>query len=175
MSNKVYIATSLDGYITDRNNNLDWLDIIPMESQNEDDFNNFMESIDAIVMGKNTFEKVLSFDQWVYKKKVFVLSNSLTLIPKGYENKIEFIKGKASEIIKNLKAKGYKNLYIDGGKTIQSFLDENLIDEMTITTLPILLGGGIPLFKDTKNPIEFKLINTKIISDIALQSFYKKK
>lgn len=174
MSNKVYIATSLDGYITDRNDNLDWLNIVPMNEETTNEFFKFMDSIDALVMGRNTFQKVLSFNQWPYNKKVFVLSNTLQSIPKGYEDKAELINAKPSKIVDDLNIKGYKNLYIDGGKTIQSFLEEDLIDEITITTVPILLGGGCSLFSSLKKHIKFELVETKVLSSVAVQTRYKK-
>lgn len=173
MANKVYIAMSLDGYIADKNNSVEWLNILPMTEEVMDMFTNFIETIDCLVMGRNTFETVKSFEgEWPYTKKVFVVSNSMTSIPNGYENKIELIKGLPTEIVKFLGNKGYKNLYIDGGKTIQNFLKENLIDELIITTLPIVLGGGKPLFGELTSSQEFKLVNTKIISNIAVQSHY---
>lgn len=174
MSNKVYIAVSLDGYIADKNNDIEWLNTLPMTEEVMKMFTDFMDTVDCLVMGRNTFEKVKSFaGEWPYNKKVFVISNSMTSIPNGYEDKIELIKGLPSDIVSSLKERGYNNLYIDGGKTIQSFLQEGLIDEMIITTLPILLGGGKSLFGELPNSKKFKLINSKVISDIGVKNHYR--
>ena len=175
MSNKVYIAVSLDGYIADKNDSVEWLSIVPNRDENLIDFTNFMDSIDCLVMGKNTFEIVKSFGEWIYDKKVFVVSSSMTSVPDGYEDKIELISGLPSDIISSLHSRGYNDLYIDGGKTIQNFLEYDLIDEMIISIVPTLLGGGKRLFGDLKSSKEFELIGTKILSDMMVQIHYKRK
>jgi len=176
MSNKVYISTSLDGFIADKNGGIDWLSSVPMTDELVFEFNSLMEDIDALVMGRNTFEVVKGFGgQWPYNKKVFVVSNSMSVIPKEYEDKAELIKGTASEITEHLNGNGYENLYIDGGLTIQNFLKEDLIDDMVVTTIPILLGGGKSLFGELSRQKIFKIISTKIISGLVVQNHYSKK
>ncbi|AXH08916.1 diacylglycerol kinase [Malaciobacter halophilus] len=174
-SNRVYIAVSLDGYIADKNNSVKWLDIVPVNEKIENEFSNFMNSIDCVVMGKNTFNVVKNFnDKWPYNKKVFVLSSSMQSIPKGYEDKIELLNMKPLKLVNFLNNKGYKNLYIDGGKTIQNFLEYDLIDEMIISTIPILLGEGKPLFSKLTKSKLFKIIDTKIVAQFYTQTIYKK-
>lgn len=174
-SNRVYIAVSLDGYIADKNNSVKWLDIVPVNEKIENEFSNFMNSIDCVVMGKNTFNVVKNFnDKWPYNKKVFVLSSSMQSIPKGYEDKIELLNMKPLKLVNFLNNKGYKNLYIDGGKTIQNFLEDDLIDEMIISTIPILLGEGKPLFSKLTKSKLFKIIDTKIVAQFYTQTIYKK-
>lgn len=168
------VAVSLDGYIADKNGSVDWLSIVPTTDETQKDFTNFMNTVDCLVIGRNTFEVVKSFGEWIYDKKVFVVSNSMTSIPNGYEDKIELINGLPSEIVKSIHNKGYNNLYIDGGKTIQNFLEEDLIDEMIISVVPIILGGGKSLFGEMENSKEFQLIDTKVLSDKLVQSHYKK-
>lgn len=176
MSNKVYIAVSLDGYIADKNNSVDWLSMVPMDDETQKNFSNFMDTIDCLVMGRNTFEVVKSFGgEWPYNKKVFVVSNSMKSIPNGYEDKIELVKGLPTEIIKSSHSKGYNNFYIDGGKTIQNFLSEDLIDEMVISTIPILLGGGKSLFGELSESKKFEVVDTKIVSNLFTQTHYKRK
>lgn len=175
MSNRVYIATSLDGFIADKNGGIDWLDMVPMSEEVQSTFTHFMDSIDALVMGRNTFETVKSFGgEWPYSKKVFVMSHFMNSIPKGYEDKIALIQGSPAEIVEKLHKSGYKNLYIDGGITIQNFLKEGLIDELIIATIPIVLGGGKPLFGALPNPQKFKLVDTKVISNLMVQTHYRK-
>ena len=160
MTNKVYIAASLDGFIARTSGDLEWLEEIPNPNGEDFGFARFMESVDALVMGKNTFEKVLSFGgDWPYTKKVFVLSRSLKEIDSRLGGKVELLALELLDALKLVAERGYRNLYIDGGKVIQSFLEKDLIDEMTITRIPILLGQGIPLF--VPQPFEKKFVHEK--------------
>lgn len=172
-ANKIFIATSLDGYIADKKGSLDWLHAIPNSEGIDMGYSEFMASIDALVMGRNTFETVCGFDiEWPYTKPVFVLSNSLTNLPKKYSDKAFLVKGTVEKVLENIHNQGYHNLYIDGGKTIQSFLQEDLINEMIITTIPVLLGGGTPLFSELKSPLHFKCVESKIFLESVVQNRY---
>lgn len=173
MSNIVYIATSLDGYIADKNNQLDWLHDVPNPDGSDFGFAEFMARIDALVMGRNTLEMVLSFDcDWPYTKPVFVLSNTMTSVPSGYEDKVFLVKGELSAVVAELNSEGFNELYIDGGVTIQNFLKQDLIDEMIITTIPVVLGGGIPLFGDLDRPLKFKHISAQRYADCIVKNRY---
>ena len=173
MTNIVYIATSLDGYIADKNNNVDWLHSTPNPDHSDMGFHEHMDRIDALVMGRNTLDLVLNFEgDWPYKKPVFVLSHSMTEVPKGYEDKIFLKKGDINKVVEGLTNQGFKNLYIDGGVTIQNFLKSDLIDEMIITTIPILLGGGIPLFAQLETPLNFKCIKSEKLINALCQSHF---
>ena len=176
MSNIVFIATSLDGYIADKDGGLNWLHSIPNPENLDMGWDDLMDHIDALVMGRKTFQKVCSFDcDWPYSKPVFVLSNSMKSVPEGYEGKVELTNGSLTKIIEIIHQKGYKHLYIDGGVTVQSFLKEDLIDEMVITVIPILLGGGIPLFRELPKPIEFEHVKTEIFLNAMVQNHYRRK
>lgn len=173
LSNIVFIATSIDGYIADKDGGIDWLHSIPNPEGADMGFVAHFERIDALVMGRNTLDMVLSLDiEWPYSKPVFVLSNSMTSIPKDYEDKVFLVKGPLKDILKDLKGRGYENLYIDGGITIQNFLKEDLIDEMVITTIPVLLGGGSPLFGELIGPLNFKHVKTQRYADAIVQNFF---
>ena len=175
MSNIVYIATSLDGDISDKNDGLDWLDSIPNPDNNDMGFGDLMIRIDAIVMGRKTFEVVCEFDgPWPYNKPVFVLSNSLSSLPEGHEGKAELVSGSLADVLASLESRGHQDLYIDGGTTIQSFLKEDLIDEMIITVLPILLGGGSPLFGELSRPLRFEHLKTEVMLNAMVQSQYRR-
>jgi dihydrofolate reductase len=174
--NIVYIATSLDGYIADKKGNLDWLEIIPNPDDNNFGFSEFMKNIDALVMGRNTYETVLDFDiPWPYTKPVFVLSNTLDNIPDDLKGKVELAKGSIKEVLKVIYVKGYTRLYIDGGKVIKGFLKEDLIDEMIITQIPILLGGGISLFGSLEKRMVFEHIKTEVLLNAIVKSHYQRK
>jgi dihydrofolate reductase len=173
MANTVYIATSLDGYIADKHNQVDWLHAISNPEHSDMGYNAHMNRVDALVVGRNTLDLVLSFDcDWPYAKPVFVLSNTMTAVPKGYEDKVFLIKGDLKEIVEDLNQKGFNHLYIDGGITIQNFLKEDLIDEMIITTIPILLGGGIPLFGELAAPLNFRCVKSGQLIDAICQSHF---
>jgi len=174
--NSVYIATSIDGYISDKNGGIDWLDTIPIPANIDMGYDKFMSQIDALVMGRITFETVCGFDiDWPYQKPVFILSNTLTEVPEKYVDKVKIIKGPLTEVLKQIHLKGFYKLYIDGGTTIQSFLKEDLIDFMIITKIPILLGGGSPLFKLMTKPLDFKHLKTEVFLNQIVQSQYERK
>ncbi|MBC7006610.1 dihydrofolate reductase [Photobacterium sp. BZF1] len=175
MANIVYIATSLDGYIADKNGNLDWLHSIPNPEGNDFGFADFMDRVDALVMGRNTFETVCGFDcEWPYSKPVFVISNSLNTIPNNYKDKAFLVNGELRDILTELNSKGFNDLYIDGGKTVQSFMAEGLIDEMIITTIPVILGGGTPLFGETASPVNFALKHSEVLLDTIVKNHYSR-
>ncbi len=174
--NKVFIATSLDGYIADKNGAIDWLHSIPNPDNIDMGYGQFDSLIDALVMGRTTFETVCGFDMdWPYQKPVFVLSNNMTSIPEEYQDKAFLVKGTLKEIIGSIHEKGFYILYIDGGRTIQSFLKEDLIDEITITIIPHLLGGGIPLFTNLPEKLKFECVDTKIYLGEVVQNHFVRK
>jgi dihydrofolate reductase len=177
MANIVYVACSLDGFIAKIDGNIDWLNEIPNEDNSDYGFQEFMERIDGIIMGRNTFEKLLEMNlpTWPYKKPMFVLSTTLKKAPDNLKGKVEILKeNNLGKIISELKLKNINNLYIDGGKTIQSFLKEDLIDEIIVTTISKILGNGIPLFGKINTEINFKLIKTEYINEYMVKNHYKK-
>lgn len=174
--NSVFIAKSIDGYIADKNGGIDWLNSIPNPGNDDMGYLEFNSKIDALVMGRTTFETVLGFDvDWPYDKPVFILSNKLKEIPKSHQRKAFLIKGTLTEILNQIHEKGFNRLYIDGGTTISNFLKEDLIDEMVLTTIPILLGGGSSLFSELPNELKFELIGTKTYLNQITQNHYKRK
>lgn len=173
--NKVFIATSLDGYIADQNGGLDWLHSIPNPNQDDMGYLPFMDEVDALIMGRTTFETVMAFDcDWPYTKPVFVLSTSLSQIPESHQEKAFLLKGSHTDVLEQVHAKGYHSLYIDGGSTIQGFLKEDLIDDMIITTIPILLGGGSSLFGDLAQPLNFEYVSNNVFLEKVPQIRYKR-
>lgn len=175
MANYVYIATSLDGYIAKTDGDINWLHEIPNPEGSDFGFSDFMNSIDALLMGRNTYEKVLSFEgEWPYSKKVFVLSSKLSEVPKKLEGKVELVSGEITEVVKKINDEGFKKLYIDGGRTIQGLLSKNLIDEITISRIPILLGEGIPLFSLQSQQIKLTHIKTEAFNNGIVKSHYTK-
>ncbi|UCD23721.1 MAG: dihydrofolate reductase [Gemmatimonadota bacterium] len=168
----IYVATSLDGFIAGPNGELDWLLEVPNPDQSDYGFAEFMSGIDAVVMGRNTFETVLSFGDWSYNKPVFVLSYVLQDVPVRLAGKAEILNGDVGALVSQLEERGYRNLYVDGGRVIQSFLEQDLVDEMIITRVPILLGGGIPLFGKSAGRLEFEHKNTVALNETLTKSHY---
>lgn len=170
----VYIATSLDGFIARTDGSLDWLEI---DTGGDDyGFKAFMESIDSMVLGRATFQQVLGFGEWPYAgKHVVVPSSSLTSddVPEHLRPEVEITNGEPAELLDLLETGGYKHSWVDGGKTIQRFLRDRLIDEVTISTIPVLIGEGIPLFGALETDINLKHLSTQAFDSGLVQSTYE--
>jgi dihydrofolate reductase len=164
----VFIAASVDGFIAGPQGELDWLvrpEFAPEEIKGLS-YADFIVTVDALVMGRNSFEKVLTFESWPYENTpVIVLTHRMLELPEALQGKVKGLSGSPEEIIVQLGAEGRRHLYIDGGKTIQQFLGAGLIDELTITRIPILLGAGIPLF-DGSYPLQ----SLRLISSVASEN-----
>src|SRR5690242_6967615 len=153
-SGHVFIATSLDGFIARPNGDIDWL--TGHGGRGEDHgYDSFMARVDGIVMGRGTFEKVLTFGAWPYTKPVIVMSRTLGPrdLPGRLAGKARFTDHTPRGVMKDLMYQGLGRLYVDGGKIIQSFLRADLIADMIVTQIPILLGDGIRLFGKTGGDI----------------------
>lgn len=179
MKASIYIAMTLDGYIARENGDLDWLlgsnkkaENVP---ENEDiDFNAFMASVDVLVLGRNTYEFVVSYGEWPYgNMSVIVLSSTLTVISDDFSNKIQLRNCSPVELYDELKDSGKKHLYIDGGKTIQGFLKAGLINEIIITKIPILIGSGIPLFGQLSKDVKLRHLETVSFKNGFVRSKYE--
>ncbi len=145
----VYIATSVDGWIAKADGDIGWLqrpEYAGCEVAGVR-YEDFIATVDVLVMGRRTFEKVLSFSDWPYGVlSVVVLSTHVLEIPQRLEGKVRWMGGDPKQVLVGLAAEGKKRVYVDGGATLQGFLREGLIDEIIVTYIPILLGDGIPLF-----------------------------
>lgn len=176
MSNIVYIATSIDGYISAPGGGLEWLNYVPAPEGDDLGFAEFMNRVDVVVMGRVTFETVVGFGGgWPYPVPGLVLSSTLDSAPPGFAGHVDFATGSPEEIIEIALAQGYENLYIDGGKTIQGFLRSDLIDELIISEIPLLLGGGDRLFGRLDGQLDYELVDTKILLQQIVQKRFKRK
>jgi dihydrofolate reductase len=165
----VFIGASLDGFIARTDGALDWL---PANCEPHG-YDEFMATVDALVIGRKTFETVLSFDAWPYgEKPVFVLS-SRPIPPAPVGAVVEWMSGAPSEIVSQLAARGIGHIYVDGGITIQRFLQAGLIRRLIITRIPVLIGAGIPLFGATERDIALKHIATRQYASGLVQSEYE--
>ena len=176
MGNIVYIGTSLDGFISAPDGSFDWLSYVPIPEGNDLGFAEFMERVDVVVMGRKTFETLLGFGVgWHYPKPGIILSSTLDSAPEEFAGHVQFANGSPREIVELAKSQGFDNLYIDGGTTIQGFLRDDLIDEMIITQIPILLGGGDPLFADLQQPLGFELVDSRVLLGQLVRRRYQRK
>ena len=172
MKISVYIATSLDGFIARKDGSLDWL---PPGSEGNEDYGyaEFTSTVDHIVMGRNSFEKVLTFGEWPYDKKVIVLTSRDLTLPPELAGKVEPLHLSPRELAHEMDIRGAKGIYLDGGITIQKFLHEGLVNELTITTIPILIGEGLPLFGTVGKDIKLELIRSQSFKNGLVQNKYK--
>jgi dihydrofolate reductase len=171
----VYIATSLDGFIARPDGDIEWL-TRPTEPPSDSDYGYqaFIDSVDVIVIGRNTFETMLTFDSWPYTtKKVVVLSRSLTQLPAHLPDSVLLRSVTPTELLAELAAAGAQHAYIDGGQIIQAFLNAGLINELILTRIPILIGTGIPLFGQVDRDIHLSHIATQAFINGFVQSRYQ--
>lgn len=176
MKVSVYIASSLDGYIARKDGSLDWLPGAETELEHPEDcgYKDFMASVDALLIGRHTFETVLSFGEWQYgEKPVFILSTTLTSLPKNLPQTVKLTSGSATEIVNDLESAGFRHIYLDGGKTIQTFLKADFVDELIITIIPVLIGDGIPLFGWVREDIRLELASSRTFDSGFVQNHYK--
>ncbi len=170
MKTTVFVGTSVDGFIARANGELDWL---PPDGGEPHGYDEFIATVDALVMGRNTYDIVLAFDPWPYgEKPVFVLSTRpLAGTPTGVS--VERLSGEPAEIVAQLAARGIQHIYVDGGITIQRFLRAGLIQRLILTRVPVLIGEGIPLFGVTGRDIALKHIATRHYASGLVQSEYE--
>jgi len=165
----VFIATSLDGFIAREDGRIDWLP----ENPEPHGYDEFIASVDAIIIGRKTFETVLSFGGWFYGKTLVVVLSSRPSELKAPDGaNCEFMSGDPRDIVAALEQRGVKHAYVDGGVTIQRFLQAGLIQSMIITRIPVLLGSGIPLFGPLSHDVRLEHVATRSFSGGLVQSEY---
>jgi dihydrofolate reductase len=167
----VYIATSLDGFIARTNGDIDWLE--GGQSGEDYGYTEFMSTVDHVVMGRNTYEKVLSFGGWHYEKKVIVLTSREMIIPPELTDKVKTLSLSPAALLDELELRGTRHIYLDGGVTIQRFLQEGLVDEITITTIPILIGEGLSLFGPLDRDEKLELLKSQSFNNGFVQNKYR--
>jgi dihydrofolate reductase len=155
----VFVGTSLDGFIARSNGTFDFL---PPDGGEPHGYDEFIASVDTIVMGRNTFETVLALGPWPYgDKRVVILSNRPIDLSAVLGAVVEQMAGPPPQIIAQLARSGAQHLYIDGGITIQQFLRAGLIQRLIITRVPVLIGEGIPLFGTLPHDVQLRHITTR--------------
>src|ERR1700674_301357 len=171
MTVSVFIGTSVDGFIARPNGDLDWL---PAGGGEPHGYDEFIASVDVIVIGRKTFETVLTFGAWPYgDKRVVVLSSRPVDLSAAVGGVVEQLAGPPAEIVSQLAATGADDLYVDGGITIQRFLRAGLIQRLIITRVPVLIGEGVPLFGAIPQDIRLHHVSTRQYPSGLVQSEYQ--
>jgi dihydrofolate reductase len=169
MKASVFVGTSLDGFIARNDGSYDFL---PADGGEPHGYDEFMASVDALVIGRKTYETVLAFDTWPYgAKPVFVLS-SRPLAPAPRGAIMERLSGAPADIVSKIAARGIRHIYVDGGITVQRFLQAGLIQRIIVTRVPVLIGAGIPLFGPLERDIRLKHVATRQFASGLVQSEY---
>jgi dihydrofolate reductase len=172
----VFIGTSVDGFIARPNGDLDFL---PARGGEPHGYDEFMASVDVLVIGRKTFETVLAFPEWPYgDKRVVVLSSrpvDFSTIRRGSVRGgvVEQMAGEPGEIVAKLAATGVQHIYVDGGITIQRFLRDGLVQRLVITRVPVLIGEGIPLFGALPRDIRLRHLATQQYASGLVKSEYE--
>lgn len=166
----IFVGTSVDGFIARADGALDFL---PEGGGEDHGYEAFMATVDAVVMGRNTYETVLGFGgAWPFRKPVVVLTGGPGGAPPAGAD-VEFMAGEPREIVARLAARGMRHLYVDGGFTIQRFLEAGLIDRMVITRVPVVIGRGIPLFGPTTHDVRLEHVATRSYGSGLVTSEYR--
>jgi len=169
MRTSVFVGTSLDGFIARANGDFDFL----FPSGNEPHgYDEFMATVDALVIGRGTFDVANNMPEWPYGDKPVIVLTSRPLAETRLGKKIECLSGTPHEISAALSARGFEHVYVDGGITIQRFLEAGLIHRITITRVPVIIGAGVPLFGTTHRDILLEHIATRTYSSGLVQSEY---
>ncbi len=172
----VFIATSLDGFIARTNGSIDWLEEANSAVTPGEDFgyHAFMASVDVLIMGRNTFETALGFGEWPYgDKPVVVLSSRLKSLPPEVQSSVSLENEEPAVLVARLAAEGRTKAYVDGGLTIQRFLAADLVDEITITRIPVLIGEGRALFGPLPRDRRLRHVATRAWDCGFVQSTYR--
>lgn len=170
MTVSVFIGTSVDGFIARANGELDWL---PAGGGEAHGYEEFIASVDAIVIGRKTFETVLAFDEWPYVDHRVVVLSRQPLDTSAAKGVVEQMSGTPAQIVSRLAATGAHHLYVDGGVTIQGFLEAGLVDRLIITRVPVLIGNGIPLFGPLSRDLRLRHVSTRHFPSGLVQTEYE--
>jgi dihydrofolate reductase len=169
-----FVGVSLDGFIARKNGDTDFL--IDRHDRKDEDYGyrKFMNKIDVVFVGRKTYEMALTFKEWPYKgKRVFVLSDGTPEIPESLGSDVMVMHGNPKDLVELFSVGSYTRIYVDGGNTIQRFIAVGKLNEITITTVPVLIGEGIPLFGSLAKDIRLSQITTHVFDNGYVQTRYR--
>lgn len=170
----VFIATSLDGFVARTDHQLDWL--LKQETAGEDHgYDEHIARVDGLVMGRGSFETLMTFDKWPYDKPVVVMSKTMTAadVPAELEGKVRVTDLDPPELMRALHADGWSRAYVDGGKVVQSFIKLGLVEDIVLTLIPILIGDGVRLFGEIDADIDLELVGSRSYESGLVQVRYR--
>ncbi|MCC2970673.1 dihydrofolate reductase family protein [Massilia sp. IC2-476] len=170
----IFIATSLDGYIARPDGDIGWL--LQRDDPSEDHgYDEFIADKDCIVMGRGSYEKALGFDPWPYDRPVLVLSRRLagTAVPAALEGRVSFSDATPQQAMAQLAAQGVRRVYVDGGQLVQSFIRAGLVEDVVLSTVPVLIGAGRPLFGALARDVALALVASRSFPSGLVQSTYR--
>ena len=173
-SGHVFMAMSLDGFVARTDHAIDWLE--KQQTVGEDHgYDDFMASVDGLVMGSGSFKKVLTFQSWPYIKPVIVMSKSLTTddVPQDLGGKVEISRLSPEELLLSLNQRGWGRAYVDGGRLVQSFIQAGLIKDMTVTIIPILIGDGLRMFGTLDRDVDLELVGSRAFESGLVTNEYR--
>ena len=170
MKASVFIGTSVDGFIARLNGDLDFL---PAGGGEPHGYREFMETVDALVIGRKTYETVLAFETWPYAEKPVYVLSTRPLAPAPPDAVVEHMSGDPAEIVSQLETRGIKHVYVDGGITIQGFLQAGLIQRLIITRVPVLIGDGVSLFGPLPHDLRLEHVATRDYPSGLVQTEYR--
>ena len=183
MKCSVFIATSVDGYIATPDGGVDWLEAAGDPGADMDEFadmgfGDYLATVDCMIMGRKCLEKIASFEltpeQWPYGDiPIVTLSNTLSAVPAGLPPTVELYSGEIDVLIEQLETRGCSHAYVDGGTTITGLLELGLINEITLTRAPVILGGGLPLFGELSRNIKLEQARAQAYPNGFVQERYQ--
>lgn len=172
MSASVFCGVSLDGFLARPDGRLDFLDSAGHDPA-DTSFDEFLQTVDVLVMGRGTWDVFQGFGQWPYgDRRIVVLTHRPLALAPMFEGKVETMQGTPKQVMDRLAARGLTRLYLDGGQVIQQFLRAGLVDRLVVTTVPVLIGQGLPLFGALDKDVRLKLVGVRAMSTGLVQSTY---
>ena len=164
----IFIATSLDGFIARADGGIDWLERYHGEDHG---YGAFFAGVDALVIGRGTYDTVLGFPEWPYGDKRVIVCTGRAADPR---HGVELWSGPPRALAERLEREGVRRVYLDGGALIRSFLREGLVDEISINVVPVILGSGIPLFGSGLPEIPLRFVESKSYPSGLVQIRYQR-
>jgi len=166
----VFVGISVDGFMARPDGGLDFL---PPGGGEPHGYDEFIATVDALVIGRKTYETALAFDEWPYADKLVVVLSSRAIASAPATGRVERMSGAPTQIVDQLAARGVQHVYVDGGLTIQGFLRAGLVQRLTITRVPVLIGSGVSLFGELSHDIALRHIATRQYTNGLVKSEYE--
>jgi len=166
----VFMGISLDGFIARENNALDFLSIVDTNPPEDTGYKAFFASVEVLIMGRRTYDVVIDFPSWPYGDKRLIVLTSRPIQPQHGET---FYNGSLAALLDQLGTEGIQHVYLDGGETVRQGLIAGVVDELTLSWVPIIIGSGIPLFDDTLPDTQLQLVSSRAFPSGLLQTVYR--